>query len=130
VVGINDCPIGTATDPDKWWGKYSQLLDKIHEHDAYPIVCTILPVEQGKVLGDQYFDQTKQAALNTKLLYGATERGEDIVNLNIAFGIPPSYTYMKTGYTYDGVHPYGVGMATLNHQLEAAIGAALSKMPQ
>lgn len=130
MVGINDCPIGNTTNPDEWWVKYSQLLDKIHAHNACPVVCTILPVEQGKVLGDQYFDQAKQAALNTKILYGATERGEEIVNLNAAFGIPPSYQYMKTGYSYDGVHPYGIGMSTLNHQLDPAIGAALSRMPQ
>ncbi len=25
MVGINDCPIGSNTNPDEWWVKYAQL---------------------------------------------------------------------------------------------------------
>lgn len=126
MVGINDCVKDYAAEPSAWGVKYRALLDLIKQNGGIPIALSILPVEsdQAKGLGANYFDSDCYRALNQQWYAAVTSRGERYVNLNYVFAVPPDYRYMQPNWTFDGVHPYGIGMSSLFYQIDPAVSAA------
>lgn len=131
MVGINDCRRGSEADPTIWGSKYLSLLQAIHAGGAVPVALSILPVENdpAKPLGTAYFNPTCYQQLNSQWYAITSSRNEVAVNLGFAFAVPPAYIYMNPGWTLDGVHPYGVGMATLYYQIVPAVATALTRTP-
>lgn len=121
MIGINDCTIGNTVNYNDWGDRFENLLDTVHAYGATPIVLTILPVEEGKPLGSEYFDVETQRNLNRQLYYRSVSRGETVINLGYMFAPPPYYMYAIPGYTSDGVHPSRVGMVALYYALEKVI---------
>lgn len=81
-------------------------------------LSTVFPIEKGKPLGDQYFDQEKIDTLNSLLREKAKEHNVTLIKLDEAF---EGYSQ---SYTTDGVHPNGAGYDILRSTIISALSKA------
>lgn len=79
-------------------------------------ICTLVPVEKAKPLGDAYFDTKKINDVNRIIETEANNLNVNIIDLNNAFASHPKETY-----TTDGVHPNKIGYDIIRRKLASEI---------
>lgn len=113
-VGVNDAQLSRQRDIEAWLGHYDKLLRALSAYRVF--VMAINPVEAGKPLGDNYFDQSFINRQNLGLIALSKKHGANY--------IPP--TAAATGLTSDGVHPNELGNRALKTRIETAFGCGSS----
>jgi lysophospholipase L1-like esterase len=104
AIGVNDAIRGEVQDEffSAWEKKYDQAILLAKQMSGNKVaVLTILPVEKGKSLGDQYFSIDKIQALNQIIINLANKHGVMLIDQHAAFRL--LYEANKP-FTTDGVH--------------------------
>ena len=81
-------------------------------------ISTIIPIEKGKILGDNYFDQNKIDKINDFIVDFCLESNTLIVNQSPSF---IDLTSSNISYTTDGVHLNVIGYRVMRDNIHQAI---------
>lgn len=104
AVGVNDSIKGNVPDNFliNWENKYDQTIKLAKQLSGNKVaVLTILPVEKGQRLGDEYFSMDRIQFFNRTIATLAKKHGVPVVDQYTAF--MPLYE-ANTPFTTDGVH--------------------------
>jgi lysophospholipase L1-like esterase len=130
ATGVNDTPHG-KTSPD-YFDNWSAALKKII-FDAKQLasnqvgVCTIIPVEKGKPMGDQSFDPEKIKEINRRIRGIARETNTHLIDHDSSFA---NLTSAGIEYTTDGVHLNNVGYRLMKENIRKAANENFAMEPR
>jgi lysophospholipase L1-like esterase len=119
-VGVNDAVKTSGEIGEEEFEEFvEQLLFNAKRVADRVYISTIFPVEKGKPLGDQYFDQDRIDAINVILKKKPAEHGASLIESNRAFDD------FSGSYTTDGVHPTIEAYDVLRTKITAALAKTL-----
>lgn len=101
ALGVNDAVKGLV-DTKHFYADYSKLCLSLREQGTKLALASILPVEQGKIFGDEIFDSKAIREFNLIIEELALENGFDFINFFTVFADADGL--MPHGLTTDGVH--------------------------
>lgn len=120
AIGVNDAKYGPLpADYFEIWEK--MLRQTIVQAKAFTTesvgITTIIPVEKGKALGDQYFDQEKINNINKIIRDVSKETKVQLIDHSPSFS---NLTKSGIEYTTDGVHLNGIGYQLMKDNIRKA----------
>lgn len=124
MIGVNDARLDVPFDLEAWKVKYNGIVYRMYQSGATMILYTVMPVEQGKPLGDLYFDPARIVAMNAHI--AAVAANYDAVYRDVwsAFQVNG---FMPPGGTVDGVHPSRDTYVTLHGMIQADLTTAWAR---
>jgi len=122
-IGINDAH--EWTDLADWKRKYNGIAYLMFQRGITPVFETPLPVEQGKPLGADYFDQAVLLEIIAHIRAVARNYGAVLNDQFATFS--DAAGYLPAGSTLDGVHPTGALYRVIYTQRQGAIRRAWAK---
>jgi lysophospholipase L1-like esterase len=122
-IGINDAH--AWTDMNDWRWRYNGIAYLMFQRGITPVFETPLPVEYGKPLGSEYFDQATLLQIVAHIRAVARNYGAVLNDQFAAFA--DGSGYLPAGSTFDGVHPRGALYRAIYTQRQGAIRRAWAK---
>ena len=124
-IGVNDAHEGF--DFEAWRARINGIVYSMWIKRVTMVIETIAPIEQGKPLGDGYFDNNAILQMNAHLrvLANAYRQGAVLNDQHPALADPDGFA--PRGMTTDGVHHTGATQREVFRLREAAIKAAWLK---
>jgi lysophospholipase L1-like esterase len=121
AIGVNDAARG-PTAPD-YFGQWSNTLrETISRAKTLAgnkvAVTTVIPVEKGKTLGDQYFDPAKVGDINILIRNLCSETKTQLIDHGASFA---EITRSGAEYTTDGVHLNSLGYMLMKENIQSAV---------
>lgn len=121
-IGINDAHEWTNLADWKW--KYNGIAYLLFLRKITPVFETPLPVEYGKPLGSEYFDQTTLLEIVAHIRMVAKNYG---AILNDQYATFQQGGYLPANSSLDGVHPAGPLYRSIHAQRQGAVKRAWVK---
>ena len=130
AIGVNDTPHGkTPTDYyDKWRATLVNTIANAKTIAGNQVaVSTIIPVEEGKPMGDQNFDPAKINAINRLIRDIAKETNTHLIDHDTSFADLAS---RGIEYTTDGVHLNDAGYGLMKDNIRKAANRTFAVEPR
>jgi len=112
------------TDLNEWKLRYNGIAYLLHVRRITPVFETPLPVEYGKPLGSDYFDQATLLEIVAHIRLVARNYGAVLNDQFAAFEVNG---YLPARSTLDGVHPAATLYRSIHSQRQGAIKRAWAK---
>lgn len=127
LLGVNDAygksvPLSSLS---RWSVGYDHLVNAIISFGATPVLMTILPVEKGKPLGAQSFDEQAIKYFNQQIRKIAKAHKIPLVDTYKMWA--NSGGYILRGSTVDGVHLTGKAYKRLYDEFKEAVSKGFAK---
>ena len=120
AIGVNDTPHGNIPPNhyDRWRVAFEKTISRAKSlADNQVAVCTIIPVETGKPLGDLNFDPIKIGEINSIIRDVARKTNTHLIDQDPSFA---SLTSAGIVYTTDGVHLNDAGYRLMKNNIRKA----------
>jgi len=119
MIGVNDAKRNAALfDHDAWAGKYQSVITEAKRKSEYVYICPVIPLEGGKGLGPEYFDESTIYEINKIIRSSAVKNKVGYIDTRQHF---IEVRNIGKTFTTDGVHLTTESMIYLRELFEKII---------